>query len=74
MEGDFVRELAPIDPAIAADVSRAFGRRALAGVRRWFRRYPSSLVTTRDSAQALPGGGCRPVQPDQHRIRLKPDL
>jgi ATP-dependent Lhr-like helicase len=28
MEGDCVRELAPIDPAIAADVSRAFGRRA----------------------------------------------
>jgi ATP-dependent Lhr-like helicase len=27
-EGDFVRELAPIDPAIAADVSRALSRRA----------------------------------------------
>jgi ATP-dependent Lhr-like helicase len=27
MEGDVVRELAPIDPGIAADVSRAFGRR-----------------------------------------------
>jgi ATP-dependent Lhr-like helicase len=26
-EGDFVRELAPIDPAIAADVSRALSRR-----------------------------------------------
>ena len=34
MEGDFVRELSPIDPAIAADVSRAFGGRALAGMRR----------------------------------------
>ncbi len=31
MEGDFVRELAPIEPAIAADVSRALGRRALSG-------------------------------------------
>ncbi len=31
MEGDFVRELAPIDPAIAADVSRALSRRALSG-------------------------------------------
>jgi ATP-dependent Lhr-like helicase len=31
MEGDFVRELSPIDPAIAADVSRAFGRRAVFG-------------------------------------------
>jgi hypothetical protein len=28
-EGDVVRELAPIDPAIAADVSRALQRRAL---------------------------------------------
>jgi ATP-dependent Lhr-like helicase len=27
-EGDFIRELAPIDPAIAADVSRALSRRA----------------------------------------------
>ena len=32
MEGDFVRALAPIDPAIAADVSRAFGRRAVSVV------------------------------------------
>jgi len=32
MEGDFVRELAPTEPAIAADVSRALGRRALSGV------------------------------------------
>ena len=31
MEGDFVRELSPIDPAIAADVSRALGRRAVFG-------------------------------------------
>ena len=31
MEGDFVRELSPIEPAIAADVSRALGGRALAG-------------------------------------------
>ncbi len=34
MEGDFVRELSPIDPAIAADVSRALSGRALAGIRR----------------------------------------
>jgi ATP-dependent Lhr-like helicase len=31
-EGDFVRELAPIDPAIAADVSRALSRRARTGI------------------------------------------
>ena len=32
-EGDFIRELAPIDPAIAADVSRALSRRAGAAAR-----------------------------------------
>jgi hypothetical protein len=32
-EGDFVRELTPIDPAIAADVSRALSRRAGAPAR-----------------------------------------
>jgi ATP-dependent Lhr-like helicase len=32
-EGDFVRELAPIDPAIASDVSRALSRRAEAPAR-----------------------------------------
>jgi ATP-dependent Lhr-like helicase len=34
MEGDFVRELSPIEPAIAADVSRAFGRRSMPAVLR----------------------------------------
>jgi ATP-dependent Lhr-like helicase len=34
MEGDFVRELSPIDPAIAADVSRALSGRGLASVLR----------------------------------------
>jgi len=34
MEGDFVRALSPLDPAISADVSRAFGRRAIPAVLR----------------------------------------
>ena len=34
MEGDFVRALSPIEPAIAADVSRAFGHRAIPAVLR----------------------------------------